>query len=102
MLLNPLQIRGPLPARRKCSGPCELILEGVAAPKERLFEKSPGQFCDGVRRERGEEGDRRCLPISDDRKRMQKNLVAEQEYRRVDDVNAIRNAADVAQESKPH
>src|SRR5216683_308584 len=98
MLLNPLQIRGPLPARRKCSEPCNLILEGVAALEERLLEKSPGQFCDSVRRESGDEGDRRALPIRDDRKRVQQHLVAEQKYRRVNDVNAIRNGADLTQE----
>src|SRR5450759_2606586 len=102
MLSTPWQIRDPLSVRPKCSEPQESVLEGVAAPKERLLEKPPGQFCHGVGHESGEERDCRRLHIRDHRKRVQQKLVAEQEYRRVDDVNAIRNAADLAQESKPH
>src|ERR1700733_9200550 len=74
----------------------------MAAPKEKLLEKSPGQFRYAVCGEGCEQGDARRHTIGDCRKRAQQNLVEEQKNRRMDNVNAIRNAADVPEESEPH
>jgi hypothetical protein len=43
----------------------------VAAPKQGLLEKSPGQFRDGIRQQGSQESDCRRFSIRDDRKRVQ-------------------------------
>ena len=98
-----LQLRSPLPATAfGVRMPHRISIGRRGRAAERLLEIFPGQFRDAVGHDGSQKRDRSRLSIGDDRKRVQQKLVAEQEYRRVDDVNAIRNAADVAQESEPH
>src|SRR5665213_4480138 len=79
-----------------------LILECVPALKERLLEKLPGEFRYRVRYESRQQRNERGPAIGDRGERVQQKHVAKKIDGRVNDIDAIRNAAQLPQKSQPH